>query len=145
MIVFVLRHADRTPSPNDDLTSAGQERAALLARMLADSGVSFAYHSGAERARLTLEPLKQTLVAAVTIEEIGSGDVPATVAAVRSRPAGAVVVVVGHSDTVGPIIEGLGGGAVGPMASHEFDKLFVLFIDRAGDATLLRLRYGAST
>ncbi len=145
MIVFVLRHADRTPSPDDDLTSAGRERAALLARMLADSGVSFAYHSGAERARLTLEPLKQMLGAALTVEGIGPGNVLATVAAVRSRPAGAVVVVVGHSDTVGPIVEGLGGGAVGPMASHEFNKLFVLFIDATDQATLLRLRYGAAT
>ena len=121
MLVFVLRHADRQPEPDDDLTEAGRERAELLARMLADSGVSVAYHSGTVRARRTLEPLKQTLGSALTVEGIGSGDVQTTVAAVESRPADAIVAVVGHSNTVGPIVEGLGGEPVRPIGPNEFD------------------------
>jgi phosphohistidine phosphatase SixA len=145
MIVFVLRHADRQPNPIDDLTPSGQERAELLARMLADSGVSIAYHSGTVRARRTLQPLERELGSALRIEGVGSGDVRDTVKAVRSQPANAVVVVVGHSDTVGPIVEKLGGGPVDPIGPNEFDKLFVLFIDLAGTATLVRLRYEAAT
>jgi phosphohistidine phosphatase SixA len=143
VIVFVLRHADRQPAPNDDLSPAGRERAELLARMLVESGISAAYHSGAVRARRTLEPLKQKLGEALTVEEIGLGDVQGTVAAVKSRPTGEIVAVVGHSDTVGPIIEGLGGEPVGPIGPNEFDKLFVLFIDPPRKVTLLKLRYGA--
>ena len=30
MVVFVLRHADRQPNPDDDLTLAGIERVKLL-------------------------------------------------------------------------------------------------------------------
>jgi hypothetical protein len=71
------------------------------------------------------------------------GDVQGTVAAVKSRPTGEIVAVVGHSDTVGPIIEGLGGEPVGPIGPNEFDKLFVLFIDPPRKVTLLKLRYGA--
>jgi phosphohistidine phosphatase SixA len=145
MIILVLRHADRELDPADDLTPAGQERAELLARMLGDSGISVAYHSGAVRARRTLEPLERRLGGALTLEEVGSGDVQDTVAAVRSRPADAVIAVVGHSNTVGPIVEGLGGGPVGPMGPGEFDKLFVLFADPTGTVTLLKLRYGVST
>jgi phosphohistidine phosphatase SixA len=144
VIIFVLRHADRQPDPVDDLSQAGRDRAELLARMLADSGVSVAYHSGAVRARRTLEPLKQRLDDAFTVEEIGSGDVRETIEAVRSRPADAVVAVVGHSNTVGPVVQGLGGGPVGAIGPNEFDKLFVLFIDPTGGVTLLRLRYGAA-
>ena len=63
----------------------------------------------------------------------------------KSRPIGDIIAVVGHSDTVGPIIEGLGGGPVGLIGPNEFDKLFVLFIDPTNNVTLLRLRYGTAT
>jgi phosphohistidine phosphatase SixA len=141
VIVFVLRHADRQPDPNDDLTPAGEKRAELLARMLAESRISTAYHSGAVRALRTLEPLKQKLGNALTVAGIESENVQETVDAVKSRPADEIVAVVGHSNTVGPIIEGLGGEPVGPIGSDEFDKLFILFIDPTGKVTLLRLRY----
>src|SRR3954452_6346080 len=142
MIIFVLRHADREPDPIDDLTPSGLERAELLARMLADSGISVAYHSGTMRARRTLQPLERELGSALKVEEIGSGDVQETVKAVKSRPADTVIAVVGHSNTVGPIVERLGGGPVGSIGPNEFDKLFILFVDPAGRVTLVRLRYG---
>ncbi len=150
MIVVVLRHADRTPDPVDDLTAAGQERAKLLARMLSESGVSVAFRSDAVRTLKTLEPLQQRLGNALTIKKIGAQQgvdehVRATVQAVKSLPAQTVAVVVGHSDTAVGIVEGLGGGNVGTIGANEFDKLFVLIIDQAGAATLLKLRYGAAT
>jgi phosphohistidine phosphatase SixA len=150
MIVFALRHADRTPAPADDLSAAGRERAKLLARMLVDSGVSIAFRSDAMRARKTLDPLKQLLGNAVAIQEVGTANGPDqhandVVQAVKALPAAAIVAVVSHSNTVGPIVEGLGGPPIGPIGDDEFDKLFVLFIDPAGSATLLRLRYGAPT
>jgi phosphohistidine phosphatase SixA len=145
MLVFVLRHADREPDPVDELSPAGQERAELLARMLQDSGVSFAFHSDTARARRTLDPLKQKLGDALTVEEIAAVDVQRTVDAVRSLPADAVAAVVGHGNTVGAIVEGLGGEPMEPMDPSAFDQLFVLFTDVAGAVTLLRLRYGAAT
>src|SRR5881275_2273062 len=57
MIIFALRHADRTAA--DDLSPAGRERAELLARMLAETGVSIAYRSDAVRAARTLERLER--------------------------------------------------------------------------------------
>jgi phosphohistidine phosphatase SixA len=151
MIVFVLRHADRETDPADDLTVAGRERADVLAKMLADSRVSVAYRSEFMRTRRTLEPLERKF-SNLTVEEIRLGNMAAdvyarkVVEAVKSQPANAVVVVVSHSDTVGPIVEGLGGEHIEPISSGEFDKLFVLFVDSAtGTATSLKLRYGAAT
>jgi phosphohistidine phosphatase SixA len=154
MLVFVLRHADkkRIPPNADDLTSAGIERAQLLARMLAESGVSTAYCSSAVRARRTLEPLKAALGAKLTINPVsidGLGQpgkhVDAIVGAIKLLPAETVVVVVSHSDTVSAIIEGLGGNAVGPIDDHEFDRLFLLVMAAAASPALVRLRYGAAT
>lgn len=59
MIVFALRHANRTAG--DDLSPAGELRAKLLARMLAESGVSVAFRSHFIRAVKTLKPLEAKL------------------------------------------------------------------------------------
>ena len=143
MIIFVLRHADRLAEPADDLSAAGLERAQLLARMLEPTGPSIAFHSGTVRARRTLEPLRDRLDGALEI--VAVADVAATVAAVRACPPAAVVIVVGHSNTVGPIVAGLGGGSMAPLAQGEFDRLVVLVTDSAAAVTSLTLRYGAET
>jgi phosphohistidine phosphatase SixA len=148
MIVFALRHADRTAA--DDLSPAGRERANLLARMLAECGVSVAIRSHFIRAAKTLHPLEAKLAGALQVQEVrfedadDPNDYAVRVAtAVKVLPTNAVVVIVGHSDTVGPTIEKLGGTPIGPIDDGEFDKLFVLFVVPNRPATLLKLRYGA--
>ena len=153
MIVFVLRHADkkRQPPGVDDLTPKGLARAALLARMLAETGVSVAYCSDAVRAQRTLAPLQATLGAALTTVPVAidpdhpEEHVDAIVAAAKLLAADTVVVVVTHSTTVSPIIEGLGDEAVGELDDRVFDRLFVLSRDPAARPALLRLRYGEPT
>ena len=150
MIVFALRHADRTTA--DELSGAGRKRAQLLARMLAETGVSLVLHSDTKRAKDTVKPLKDKLGGALTVEEVGFGDpsnpdpdvhVAKVVDRVKAQPAAAVVAVVSHSNTVGPILQGLGSGPVDPIGDKEFDKLFVLFRGASGSLTMLR--YGVAT
>src|SRR5262245_11725518 len=150
MIVFALRHADRTSA--DDLSAAGRERAKLLARMLAESGVRIAYRSDAVRAARTLEPLKKKLGAKLTIEEVGfpgpdgiEFHIATIVQKIKALPADAVVAVVSHSNTVGPILKRLGAGTEPSIGDTEFDKLFVLARGTASPPTLAMLRYGAPT
>ena len=143
MIVFVLRHADRQSDQVDDLNAAGRERAQVLARALSDSGVSKAYYSGAVRARRTLDPLVRALGNSLEIVRIE--DPSATVDAVKALPQETVAAVIGHSNTVGPIIKGLSGVHVEELAGHEFDKLFVVFTDPVSESVLLRMRYGSAT
>jgi phosphohistidine phosphatase SixA len=148
MIVFVLRHADRMPEPNDALKSPeGFERAELLARMLKESGIRAAYRSDTIRTRDTLQPLKQALGAKLVVEVVPLGGADGVheqhiIAAVKALPADATAVVIGHSDTVVTIIKGLTGQTVGKI--EGFDKLFVLSIPAAGAASVTLLRYGAA-
>ncbi|WP_353830864.1 histidine phosphatase family protein [Mesorhizobium sp.] len=130
------------------MSPAGVKRAKVLAHMLAGSGVSQAYCSDAQRTRETLVPLKQLLGNNLAINEFSAaapggpdGHVQAVVAAADTLPATAVAVAVGHSNTVGPIIQGLGGGVIAPIGEAEFDRLFVFFIPPNGNKTLLQLRY----
>lgn len=147
MMIFVLRHADRNPAA-DALSPAGLKRAKFLAHMLAESGVSEAYCSDAQRTHETLAPLKQLLGNELAITEFSAagpggpdGHVQAVVAAAAALPATAVAVAVSHSNTVGPIIQGLGGGVIAPIGDAEFDRLFICFIPPNGNKALLRLRY----
>ena len=57
MIIFALRHADRTAG--DDLSPEGETRARLLAQLLGGNGVTTAFCSSANRAQKTLQPLKR--------------------------------------------------------------------------------------
>ena len=149
MIVFVLRHGERKPDPEDALTSEGKQRAKLLARMLRDSGVTIAYRSDHKRTGEMLDPLGENFAGALTVHTIpiktGGPDahvanVVEAVKAVKTSSPDAVIAVVTYNITVGPIVEGLGGGTVA-VEEHEFDKLFVLFIGPG--VRLLKLRYGA--
>jgi phosphohistidine phosphatase SixA len=150
MIVFALRHADRTTG--DDLSPAGRKRALLLARMLAESGVSVVFRSDAVRAARAVEPLKDKLGGALVVKAVGfegpngvASHIAKVVDFVKAQPAAAVVAVVSHSNTVGPILQGLGSGPVAPIGDNEFDKLFVLFRAPTAPASLTMLRYGAPT
>jgi hypothetical protein len=71
--------------------------------------------------------------------------VKAIVQKVKGLPDDAVAAIVGHTNTVGPVIEGLTGRTVEPIADQQFDRLFVLSIPAAGAATVAPMRYGQAT
>lgn len=150
MIVFVLRHADRTPA--DALSAPGIKRAKLLARMLGESGVQTAWCSDALRAQATLQPLKKALGDKLAVKVVPIAGATGAedheqhiIAAVKQLPADATAAIVSHSNTVRPIIKGLTGQSVGSIDEQQFDKLFVLSIPAAGAATVTLLRYGEPT
>jgi len=151
MVIFLLRHADKQPEV-DELSKAGVERANLLARMLGESGIRIAYCSDAARTRRTLDPLEKRLRGALVVEPVSanpdkiSTHIDTIVRAVKALPADAVAAVVGHTNTIPQIIEGLGGGSDGTsIEENEYDRLFVLFRGPSGFVNLVKLRYGAPT
>ena len=147
MIVFALRHADRKPEPDDELSPAGVARAKLLARMLGESGVRTAFCSSARRTQQTVEPLKALLgnqLDIVIVDTTSANHVQEIVDGVKALPSDAVAAVVGHSDTIGPIVKRLTGRTIDPIAGHEFDKLFVLCV-APGASMVAQTRYGEVT
>jgi phosphohistidine phosphatase SixA len=148
MVIFLLRHADRSSTGDDALSPAGRARAERLAHMLVETGVSMALCSDAQRTQETLAPLKLVRGDGLVIKPVSTQapgglaeHVNATVAAIEALPAGAVVMVVGHSNTIGPIIERLGGGSIAPIGETEFDKLFLLCRPAGSSNAALQMRY----
>jgi phosphohistidine phosphatase SixA len=144
--VFVVRHAEKISEQDQRLSDAGRARAARLASMLADSGISAIYATDTERARDTAAPLAQKLGQKVATYDTGqkmSGAVDARpfVAMLRREHARDVVLVVGHSNTIPDLLKALGCSEKITLGADEYDDLFVVVPKADGTATLVRLRY----
>jgi phosphohistidine phosphatase SixA len=157
--VFVLRHAEKGGGDAQDpeLSEAGAARADQLARLLGAAGVTHLFASEYRRTRYTLAPL----AAALGLEVVAAParDVGALAARITDLPAGSVVVVCGHSNTVPKLVDALvrRGGSTSDearpdLAESAFDRLFHLTLAPAvvGSTVVLvprviELRYGAPT
>jgi phosphohistidine phosphatase SixA len=104
--------------------------------MLRDAGVTAVFTSDARRTKETAAPLvAQTHLTPVELTGTNSAAHQASVLAVS----GGTTVVIGHTNTVPPLIAALGAGSPEVLES-EFDRLFVV-TRGTGDAKLLALRY----
>jgi broad specificity phosphatase PhoE len=144
--VFVVRHAEKISDKDERLSPAGHERAAHLASMLKDAGITAIYATNTERAQDTARPLAERLGLKITIYDTGGGmsgrvDSRAFVEALRREHAGDIVLVVGHSNTVPDLLRTLGCPQAVTLAPAEYDNLFIVVPKASGPATLLRLRY----
>lgn len=144
--VVLVRHAEKVDASADPLLSeAGQARAAALAEALADAHPGRVFTSPLQRTQLTAAPTAD--FHSVTIEPVGfDGGTPAHVAAVAARvralPDDAVVLVVGHSNTIPLIARALGYTAAADMRDCEYDRLTVLDLN-GHHTTAVVGRYGA--
>ncbi|MGH9672547.1 MAG: histidine phosphatase family protein [Bryobacteraceae bacterium] len=137
--IVLLRHAEPQSSGNDPaLTAEGTKRARLLASMLRDAGVMAIFTSELRRTQKTAQPLADLVrVAPEVLVGLDSTAHRDRVLAVRRG----VAVVIGHTNTVPPLIAALGVRTPVTISPLEFDRLF-LVTRNSGGATLLSLRYG---
>ena len=144
-LVVLARHAEKSgTSDTASLTSIGQQRAADLAKVLSGTQLDAIISTQYTRTRQTAAPAAKQADLEVTIIKAGKG-AEGVARAVDELPPGSAVLVVGHSNTLTPIIAAMGGPQLPELCDLEYSTLFVL--ERpAPDARwrLLRTRYGAS-
>lgn len=140
-VLILVRHAEKADDdPRDpNLTAEGRARAAALAALLADAGVTRILSSDYRRTRETARPLAER--AGLDVELYDPRDLSGLAAELRQ--AAGVVVVVGHSNTTPELARLLGAGATPSMPESEYDRLIVLALDRDGAPRTLTLRFGA--
>lgn len=137
--VYIARHAEKADAPgNPDplLSEAGQARARALAETLREAHPALVLTSPMQRTILTAAPTADYHSApseVVSLEGGGAAHIAATVARVRALPEDAVVLIVGHSNTVPAIARALGYAEAADMPECEYDRLTVLHLD--GDET----------
>jgi broad specificity phosphatase PhoE len=146
--VILVRHGEKADASADPvLSEAGQARANALAQAVADARPGHVFTSPLQRTRLTAGPAAK--LHSVSIEPVGmdggaAAHVADITARVRALPDDAVVLVVGHSNTIPLIARALGYKAAADMPECEYDRLTVL--DLHGDRTTAVVgRYGTPT
>ena len=129
--IFVVRHAERadtstgappTMATDPDLSEAGRARAASLAAMLKDAGVSAIFVTEFKRTQQTAAPLAKAL--GITPTVVPAKDTAGLAA--RLKKATGNVLVVGHSNTVPEVINAVGVAKPVSVADTEFDNLFIV-------------------
>jgi broad specificity phosphatase PhoE len=153
--VILVRHAERAQTPAGDpvLTDAGLARAADLAATLANASVTSVITTHLQRTQLTARHVMQANGQTHIVVRAGGPiqtHVDSVAAAIRRRPAGDVVLVVGHSNTIPPIIAALGGPAMPDLCENQYSSLFILELPAstsdgkpAASPRLIKAKYGA--
>lgn len=144
--VLLIRHAEKETIPQQDppLTPAGEVRAKELIHVAEKAGVKAIYATTALRSQQTVQPLSSHLNVPITNYPVN--DFQGLKNMILSDHAGDVVVVAGHSNTVGSIIQAFGGmdnGQNCPVQENEFDNLCLVTIYGPGRVKIVNLQYGA--
>lgn len=141
--IFVVRHAERADTSSGgspmmaadpDLSDAGKARAQSLAATLKDANITAIYTTQYKRTQQTAEPLAKALGIQLTV--VSARDIPGLVEKVKG---GGNALVVGHSNTVGPIVEALGVTEPVTLGDDDYDNLFVVV--RGEKPALVRLHF----
>lgn len=142
--VILVRHAEKANATESDpvLSDAGIQRAKDLAAALADAGIGSVITTNLQRTRLTAASVVEaTKLTPIVVNAGGANHAAAVAAAIRARPAGEVVLVVGHSNTVTAIIGALGGPKMGNICDSQYSNLFILEMTSPAPK-LIRGNYG---
>lgn len=148
-VIFLVRHAERADVPaqpqqshtmlaeDPPLTPAGEQRAARLAAVLADSGIQAIYTTEFKRTRQTAAPLADRL----KIKPVMSAAKDPAPLVSQLKKAAAPVLVVGHANTLPDLMKALGVTESVTIGDNDYDNIFVVVRGAAGKATLIRLKY----
>ena len=148
--VILVRHAERGTAPANDpaLTDAGSARALALKEALAGAGVTAVVTTHLQRTVLTAKPLADAFGIAPVVVRVGAplqAHLDSVAATVRRQPAGSVVLVVGHSNTIPGIVAALGGPRLPDLCDAQYASLFVLtWPAGTGAPRVIRATYGAA-
>jgi broad specificity phosphatase PhoE len=144
--VILVRHAEKTgPTGDVALSEAGTRRAKDLAAALADARVGSVITTQFQRTKLTGAVVAEAMKLTPIVVSAGSASHVADVAAaVRARPAGEVVLVVGHSNTVPAIVTALGGPKLPDLCDSQYSQMFILQLDGMNPPKVIRATYGAA-
>lgn len=143
-VVYVVRHAEKASDVGDPpLSTTGVERSKALAEILKHANIKGIYTSEALRTKETAKPLATNT--GIEATAVPGGDAHKTFERIRHNHPDEAVLIVGHSDTVGPLVRQWAMDAVITVGANEFDRLFVVVPQGSGKVSWVEFRYGTTT
>lgn len=145
--IYIVRHGERLDQSEDTyLSPAGLQRAKALAENLSKENIDSIFVSKYQRNRQTAQPLADYLGKQYAIYD------PKPISVIVNRLnhlKGKNALVVGHSDTIIEIAQGLGTKPLmKKIESSDYDNLFFVTIKKTlfgRTATLIESTYGEKT
>lgn len=144
--INIVRHAEKELTGDDpNLTAQGRARALALRDQHANTAIAAVYSTDTKRTRQTAAPLAEAKGLPLTIYTTSS-EVAENVLA---NHMGSYVVIVGHSNTVGDIVQSLGAdlpdGFIHPMDEKDYDNSLFVLITGEESAQATHSTYGESS
>lgn len=144
--VYLVRHAEKDPTPNltdPALTPAGEQRALALRETLEHRSIAAIFTTDTRRTRSTAAPLATALRLPPIVYK--PSNQRGLAEQIREEYAGKTVVVVGHSNTLLPLLDELNvPRPVAEIGDSEYSYLFEVKLPRAsGPGTATVRHYGA--
>ena len=122
-----------------------KSRHSRAAQQLRDAGISAIYSTDTVRTRETAGPLAKLLRLETRLYSATGSDGkvdPAPLARrLASENSGDVVLVVGHSNTIAPLLSALGAKETVEIGGDDYDNLFLLIPRPSGAPLLLRMHF----
>lgn len=142
---ILLRHAETTGIGSDPaLSTAGQDRAAELIRILKNVPLNAVYSTNFNRTRQTAQPIATDQSLALQTYNAFAPDLLANNALAAHRHG--AVLVVGHSNTVPELLNVLTGTSFyQQLPESQYDNLYLVTVFEKGRAKVLHLKYGEPT
>ena len=135
--IFLVRHGEKISDDVDELNADGKRRAEELRNILGPLRLTHIFTSDAKRTQQMAAPL----VSLTRLNPKVATEAADLVTEINALPDDAVVLIVGHSNTVQRALEGLPSRPAPPsIGPRDFDNLFVLSRETR---SLITLKYGA--
>ncbi len=127
--IFLVRHAEKESQtdPDSAISVIGEDRALAFARLVRNAGVTHVFVSDKKRTAQTAEPV--TMQRGLT--PVVAKDNKDLVEKIKAAPKDAVIVVVGHSNTIPEILKALGVKDAVAIKEDQFGRVFVVTADNA--------------
>ena len=136
-ILFLVRHAEKSAIGGNDpeLSAAGQQRAAMLVRILKDSDITAIFTTEFKRTQETAAPTATAMQITPTI--IPANDISGLVEKLQSLKGNALIVA--HGNTIPDLVKVLGIATPVNIPEDDFNELIVIIL--SDKPQLLRLHY----
>lgn len=145
-VVVVVRHAEKASQTERDpaLSEAGWARAWALDSVLRDAKVAAIIVTPFRRNRETASLVAKRHLVTFTVVPVDAGVAAhAYAVALAAAKHDGVVLVIGHSNTVMPIVRALGGPTLPDLCDGTYAELFTISLVPGDGSRIVRSRYGA--
>jgi|AP86_3_1055499.scaffolds.fasta_scaffold106247_1 phosphohistidine phosphatase SixA len=135
--IILVRHAEKIDNSRDpELSESGKKRAQILARMLAESGVSEIYSTPYLRTQSTVQPLAEAL--SLEVQTYDPRNLEGFASELQAKEG--IIVVAGHSNTTPSLASLLTGQELTRLDESDYQQFFL--VSFSGDkAQLFQFQY----